>query len=263
MDSLKNQVAFVTGAAQGIGEGIAIEMARAGADIVIGDLKPDKAQAVSERIKELGRRVLVLRLDVIDKDSISRAISSTLEHFGAINILVNNAGVVQRGLGDNTTDNDFDLCYEVNLKSIWLMSEAITPYFKNSMQGKIVNIASGSGRVGGHFVPAYCASKAAAINLTQSLACMLAPYNVNVNAICPGSVWTPMWERMEEMLSKTSDKQEVDKRSMFEDNINTHSLLGRAATPNDIGNAAVFLSSSSARNITGQSLNVDAGALMN
>ena len=122
---LDNKTAFVTGAAQGIGEGIAIEMAKAGANIIIGDLNPNKARSVVEKVEKFGRESMAVELDVTDKKSIQQAVTVALERFHTIDILVNNAGVVQGGLGNETTDEDFDLCYEVNLKSIWLMATSM------------------------------------------------------------------------------------------------------------------------------------------
>ena len=263
MSCLRGKIALVTGAAQGIGEGVALEMARAGADIIIGDLNVIKAEEVAKKIGEMGGNALAIELDVTDTVSIQRVIEIALSKYSKIDVLVNNAGVVQEGLGDETRDEDFDLCYKVNLKSIWLMSNMLFPYFKQNQQGRIINIASGSGRVGGSLIPAYCASKAAAISLTQSLACKLAPYNINVNAVCPGSVWTPMWEKMEGMLSEISDQKEPRKYTMFNEAIAKYSLLNRAPTPSDIGKSVVFFASSSADVITGQALNVDGGVMMN
>ena len=142
------------------------------------------------------------------------------------------------------------------------MTQALAPHFKQIKQGKIVNIASTSGRLGGGGTAAYSASKAAVINLTQSLALSLAPFDINVNAICPGLVWTPLWEDIEAKLSNTSDRIDIGQRTRFNE-LASQSPLKRSVSPEDIGHAAVFLASSQSRNITGQALNIDAGVQMN
>ena len=261
MKDLENNIAFVTGGAQGLGRGIAIELAKAGADIVIGDLNLKKAETVAAEIRELGRKSLALNLDVTDGTSINRAVDSALGQFPHIDIVVNNAGVVQKTVGDETTAEDFDFCYGVNLKAVWQMTQAIIPHFKSRHQGSIVNISSGAGRGGNSTVPAYSASKAGVINLTQSQAMVLAPFNINVNAVCPGLIWTPMWEQLEGMVSKTSRQDEINEQSAFKVGVK-NTPLQRPVTAEDIGQAVVFLASPQAKNITGQSLNVDGGLIM-
>jgi len=259
MTALDNRTALVTGAAQGVGRGIALELARAGANIVIADLNEPKAEEVVAEIKALGRDAVALSVDVINEASIEQAVVKALSHFPRINILVNNAGVMQKALGERTSAHDFDVCHEVNLKSIWLVTQALTPHFKAVGGGKIINISSGAGRRGIGDFPAYCASKSAAISLTQSLSQSLAAFDINVNAICPGLIWTPMWEQIEGMVT---DKDKVDERKAFSAWVK-HTPLGRPILPEDIGKAAVFLASDSAKNITGQSLNIDGGSCLN
>lgn len=259
MAVLKNQVAFITGAAQGVGRGIALALADAGANIVIGDLNTDKADAVVAEIKALGRDAIAVHLDVTSKDSIEQSLAAALSHFSQIDILINNAGVMQKRLGEQTSAADFDFCHDVNLKSIWLVTQAVATHFKARQSGKIINISSGAGRRGMGEFPAYCSSKAAAISLTQSLSQSLAPFNINVNALCPGLIWTPMWQQIEGMVG---NNEAVEERKMFSEGVK-NTPLGRAITPEDVGNAAVFLVSEAAKNITGQSLNIDGGSVLN
>ena len=259
MMALGKRIAFVTGAGQGVGRGIALELAHAGANIVIADLNRQKGEEVVTEIKALGRDAVALSVDVTDKASIEQAIAQALIHFSQIDILVNNAGVMQKALGEQTSVADFDLCHEVNLKSIWLVTEALTSHFKAVRGGKIINISSAAGRRGIGDFPAYCASKAAAISLTQSLSQSLAAFDINVNAICPGLIWTPMWEQIDGMVT---DKDKVDERKAFSAGVKD-TPLGRPILPEDIGKAAVFLASDSAKNITGQSLNIDGGSCLN
>jgi len=252
MGNLNNQVALVTGGAQGIGRGIVLELARSGADIIIADLDNDKSELVVTEVKALGRDAIALQLDVTDAASIQAGIETAFKHFPRIDILVNNAGV---GPAEKGTAEEFDLTYAVNLRGVWQVSNALIPHFKTNQYGKIVNIASICGRRGSQLGPtAYSASKAAVINLTQSLATTLGPDNINVNAICPGVVKVP---RMMKGL-------DLDKNPrFFEELAERTTQLKRVITPDDIGHAVVFMASSQARNITGQSLNVDGGYYMN
>ncbi|MEM9177267.1 MAG: SDR family oxidoreductase, partial [Myxococcota bacterium] len=145
----------------------------------------------------------------------------------------------------------------------WSMTRALVPHMKTRGGGRIVNIASIAGRKGGTPLPAYAASKAGAISLTQSLASELGPDDITVNAICPGLLWTPMWEKLEGMLRGTEDGEIVDQRAAFDAHLAANCPLQREQTPEDIGHAVAFLASDLARNITGQALNVDGGLEMN
>jgi NAD(P)-dependent dehydrogenase (short-subunit alcohol dehydrogenase family) len=146
---------------------------------------------------------------------------------------------------------------------MWAVSRAIVPHFRERECGKIVNIASIAGRTGGAGLAPYNASKAGAISLTQSLAADLGRANINVNAVCPGLLWTDMWRGLEGMIARDDSPEVVDKRENFEHFLRERCPLGREQTPADIGKAVVFLASEDARNITGQSLNVDGGISFN
>ena len=263
MYSLDNKVAVVTGSAQGIGLGIAFELARSGSNVIVADTNFDKAIIVAKKLKHLGVDAIALQLDVTSPESIKKGVQDALAHFPTIDILVNNAGVMGRaaiagntGVIENDCINvpeDFDLCYNVNLKGIWNVSSALIPHFKTNQAGKIVNISSVCGRRGNSALPAYCASKAGAISLTQSLASSLGPHNINVNTICPGTVDTPGADNVKENLNMPTFCEDAAKDT----------LLNRLATPEDIGHAVVFLVSPQASSITGQALNVDGGLYMN
>ena len=252
MQSEAHGVAFITGGGQGIGRGIALELARSGVDIVIAQRNIEKAKEVAREIEQMGRVALVLALDVTDPRSVDSAVDEAWRRFLAINILVNNAGVSEAGIS-KTSVEEFDACYEVNLKGVWLVTRAMVPHFKKAGAGKIVNIASVSGRQGNEMVPAYAASKAALLNLTQSLAIALGKHNINVNAICPGTIRTAMTDKTIKSLGS----------NFYEDFARDYTLLKRLVTVKDIGRAVVFFASSCAGNITGQALNVDAGGCMN
>ncbi len=263
MTQLKGKVAIVTGGGRGIGQGIVFALADAGADIVIADVDLANANETAEAVKARDRRSTVVEVDVTNDGSVKTGIAAAIEQFGKIDILINNAGVVPNHVGRATEQEDFDLCFEVNLRGIWTMTSALIPHFRENGAGKIINIASIAGRKGGRGLAPYSASKAGAISLTQSLAAELGSNNINVNAICPGLLWTPMWQKLEGMFNRTDDTAIVDQRASFDAFIKSSCPLQREQTPEDIGNAAVFLVSEAARNITGQALNVDGGIEMN
>ncbi len=263
MIDLEQRTAIVSGGGRGIGRGIVLALAGAGADIAIADIDVENAERAAKDVGELGRGALVVCTDVTDPESARGAIEQTLRRFGGLDILINNAGVVQESMGAETSEEDFERCFQVNLKGIWTMSSAAIPHFRERQAGKIVNIASIAGRKGGAGLSAYSASKAGAISLTQSLAASLGPSNINVNAICPGLLWTDMWRKLEGMIRRDTSPEVIDARTAFDEFLERNCPLRREQTPEDIGNAVAFLVSDLARNITGQALNVDGGIEMN
>ncbi len=263
MGRLDGKVALVTGAARGIGRGIATELAAEGADIVICDVLIDEAfRTAGELQNRHGVTAIALEMDVTSDDSIETQVAAALAEMGQIDILVNNAGVAPDNLSQSEIESDWDRCFDVNLKAIWKVTKAVAPHFKEQGGGKIVNIASIAGRQGGA-IASYSASKAGAISLTQSQAAELGSHNINVNAICPGLLWTDLWRKLEGMLVGDDADEVVDRRATFESIVASNMPLGREQTPSDIGKAAVFFASDDAQNITGQSLNVDGGMRMN
>jgi meso-butanediol dehydrogenase/(S,S)-butanediol dehydrogenase/diacetyl reductase len=263
MSVLEEKIAIVTGGGRGIGRGIVLALARAGADVAIADVDLENAELSAKEVTALGRRALVARVDVTDAQSAKAGVDEALTRFGKIDILVNNAGVVQDHVGKAVTGDDFDRCFQVNLKGIWNVTNAVIPHFRERGAGKIANIASIAGRRGDNGLAPYSASKAGAISLTQSLAAALGPHNINVNAVCPGLLWTPMWEKLEGMFRRTTAEDVVAERATFDAYIQANCPLRREQTPEDVGHAVVFLVSEAARNITGQALNVDGGMQMN
>jgi meso-butanediol dehydrogenase/(S,S)-butanediol dehydrogenase/diacetyl reductase len=261
MGKLEDRVAIVTGGGRGIGRGISLVLAREGAAVVIADLDLESATATVAEIRQAGGRAEVVRCDVTDTSSAGLAVQSAIDAFGRVDILVNNAGVLGTRGGRDVTLDDWDMVLDVNLKGIWIMSEAITPHFKSNGGGKIVNIASIAGRQGGGVHPHYSASKAGAISLTQSLAMSFGPRNINVNAVCPGLVRTDMWQKLEGMVA--AGGRSGSEGGWIDSYISTSMPLRREQTPEDIGMAVAFLASDEARNITGQALNVDGGLRLN
>lgn len=263
---LSGKVAIVTGASRGIGEGIAVALGAAGARILVTHLPdPDDrraAERVAKSIEQAGGNARPCALQLPDAASIAQCVAACLEHFSGIDILVNNAGVMQRSSGLATSAEDFDRCHEVNLKGVWAMSQACIPHLKASGEGRIVNVSSGAGRRGSANLPAYCASKAAVISLTQSLASALAADNITVNAVCPGIILTPMSEDFAR-ITPFPDRRHADDTAAMIAWSEKEIPLGRMQTAADIGHAVAFMASPRARNITGQALNVDGGLMMN
>ncbi len=262
---LKDRVAVVTGGGSGIGRGIALCMAREGAHVMIPDMNLAGAKAVAGEVQGLGRRALALKADVTSEKSANGMVAKALKTFGRIDILVNNAGIqAPPGMPfTRNTPKDWDLVYDVNVKGIFIVSKAVAESMMKRKAGKIVNIASIAGQLPSPTSPPYSISKASAIAITKIMARDLASHNINVNAICPGFLWTPFWHvlsgairRVDPSYAKMSD------REVFEARLKAVTPLKREQEPEDIGWAAVFLCSDEARNITGQSLNVDGGVYM-
>lgn len=264
MGRLDNKVAMITGGGRGIGRGIALVLAREGAEIVIADIDSANAERTAAELQAAGTKVSVVHCDVTSEASAADAVAAAIANHGRIDILVNNAGVVGNHTGGGRiTLEDWDMCYQVNLRGTWIMSRAVVPHFRENGAGKIVNIASIAGREGGAGIAHYNASKAGVISVTQSLAKDLGPRNINVNAVCPGLLWTDMWRQLEGMIIGDETPDVVERREVFERNLATSCPLRREQTPEDIGEAVAFFASEAARNITGQSLNVDGGIAMN
>lgn len=262
MGRLDGKVALVTGGGRGIGKGIVEVLSREGARVAVADLNFGNAARTATEVEEQGRRAIAIELDVANAIQAGAAVAQAIDVFGQLDILVNNAGVLgEHGSRDITLD-DWQLVLDVNLKSIWIMSRAVIPHYRERGGGKIVNIASIAGRHGGQLHPHYSASKAGVINLTQSLAMELGPRNINVNAVCPGLVRTDMMTNLEGMVADMRH-QERGGEGFVPGFIATSCPLRREQTPEDIGMAVAFFASEDSRNITGQSLNVDGGIELN
>ncbi len=262
---LAGKVAMVTGGGLGIGRAIVLAMAREGADVLIPDIRPSNAEAVAQEAAALGRRAIPLRLDVTKASQVEAAIAEGVGACGRIDILVNNAGVTP-GLGlpfTRQVEGDWDTVFRVNLKSVFFTCKSIAPHFMERRSGKIVNISSIAGPLSSLTMPSYSVVKMGVITLTKIVAKELAPFNVNVNAICPGLLYTDMWKTIGEAMRETDPSYAgLTPRQMFEKRVAEWIPLRREQTPEDIGHAAVFLASDDARNITGQALMVDGGVVM-
>ncbi|MBI4608738.1 MAG: glucose 1-dehydrogenase [Candidatus Rokubacteria bacterium] len=262
---LAGKVAVVTGGGSGIGRGIVLCMAREGANIAIPDIQFENAQQVVKEVEALGRKALALKTDVTRAADVQGTLNRIREDFGQLDILVNNAGVAAPpGLPfTKNVEEDWDRVYAVNVKSIFLTCKAIAPYFIERKAGRIINIASIAGPLSAPTMPPYSVSKMGVITFTRIVAKELAPHGITVNAICPGVLWTAFWEGLAEYIAKTNPAfTGMTPRQVFEKRVADLVPMKREQTPEDIGWAAVFLASEEARNITGQALCVDGGAVM-
>ena len=294
---LGDKAAIVAGGGQGIGEGIARCLAEEGADIAVVDVISDTANKLAEDLKAMGRKAIPVIADLTDDDKVKEAVQKTVDSFGKVDILVNCVGGVSKETTEMMAANMasasdeslpefmsfnsevWDRYYRLNLKSHVMLSHAVTPYFMKQKSGKILNISSDAARNAepGHMP--YGAMKAGDVSITWSLARALAPYNVTVNCICPGYVYTPLWARGAEgrleqaRNAKAQGKlpariaaEDIDRLTPYEFWIKyiiiPNTPLGREQTPEDMGRAAVFLVSEDAKNITGQVLHVNGGQVM-
>lgn len=262
---LTGKVAIVTGSGNGIGRGIALRLAQAGADIFVADIDLAAVDNVASELRETGRRSETGQVDVAIQESTNAMVSEAISKLGSVDILVNNAGVGGApGWAERTAGSieDWTRVFEVNVLGIVHASNSISAHMIERGAGKIVNIASAAGRRGSPGFAHYSSSKASAINVTQAFAYQLAEHKINVNSVCPGVLWTNLWHDISDRRLRMTGDSETSGREYFEQRF-ANIPLGREQTPEDIGNAVAFLSSDRAGSITGQALNVDGGAMMN
>lgn len=255
---LEGKVAIVTGGARGVGAAITMGFVREGARVVIADILFDTAQELAESIEGNERKAVAVKTDVRKKSDADNLVYTTVKEFGKIDILVNNAGVCRINKFTEIEEEEWDLVNSVNVKGVYLVTRAAIPHMIAAKQGKIVNVASISGKVGFEGEGAYAPSKFAVMGLTQVLALELAKYNINVNAVCPGIVCTPMWE---ELLVTMSQREGVPRDRIF-DKWCELIPLRRPQTPEDIANVVLFLGSEVSRNLTGEAISINGGMRM-
>ncbi len=240
---LEGQVAIVTGGGGGIGKATCLAFAREGADIVIPEVNIANAEAAAAEIQALGRKCEVIETDVSNGDSVRAMVHRTLDAFGRVDILVNNAGIFSYTRIDACTEEEWDRMMAVNLKGPFLCSQAVMETMKAQRSGRIINLGSLAGQVGGIVASApYSASKAGVMCLTKSLARVLGEYGITVNSIAPGVAATEM------------AKNHPDMRAQIP--------LGRVADASEIASAILFLASEEGRYVTGATLDVNGGIRM-
>ncbi len=265
---MSNPVVLVTGGARGIGAGIAKSFLNAGystmvADIgVAADLNDWTYELATnsdiDALKKDSPNLETCFVDVTNFKSCEEAVNETIAYFGQLDVLINNAGIVNSGPIESFDEEAWDKIFEVNTKGIFLMTKAALSELRKSKSASVINTASIAGKKGYANMSAYCGSKFAAIGITQSLANELAPDGIRVNAICPGMVGTAMWL---EHLLPTNATDHTQKTREFEKMMQERIPLGRPQTSEDMGQAALYLAS--ANNVTGVSLSVSGGFEVN
>jgi len=256
--TLSDKIALVTGAGQGIGKACALTIATQGADVAVVDINGQTAEQTASEVIALGRKGLALQADVGDVSAIDRMVRQTLDTFGRIDMLVNNAGVTRRAYIMDLTEEDWDRIHRVNAKGVFFCLQRVAREMIPRREGRIVNIASIAGKgYEGTSNAAYAASKGAVISLTKTAAQQLAQHNINVNAVCPGVTNTALSQASLEMRAQQEgvSVEEIQRRRA------ETIPLRRANEPEDIAAMVAFLGSAGARNITGQSFNVDGGII--
>jgi NAD(P)-dependent dehydrogenase (short-subunit alcohol dehydrogenase family) len=247
---LKGKTAIVTGSGRGIGAGIALVLAREGANIVVNDLKAENCQDTIAKIEALGRKAIGVGADVSKKDQVTALAAEAVKNFGAIDILVNNAGIESHPvLTKELTEASWDRVININLKGVFLCCQAVIPQMMKQNKGRIINIGStASIRMTFFGSLEYTASKHGVGGLAQHLAWELADSNITVNTVCPGGVQTPLMEQ-----STTPEYRAMTVKRLVP--------LGRFTTIEEIGDVVSFLASDRAAMITGQMIAVDGGLL--
>ena len=245
---LTGKVALVTGASRGIGQAVAVELAKAGADVIVNYIGNEAvAQETVEKVEALGRKALKIKADVGNADEVQAMVDEAHAAFGHIDVLVNNAGITRDGLLIRMKDSDWDDVLNINLKGVYLVSKAVAKLMVKQRSGRIINMTSVSGVTGNVGQANYAAAKAGVIGFTKTCAKELATRGITVNAVAPGFIETAMTDVLPEKIKE---------------GIAATVPLGRMGQPEEIAGVVTFLASDFARYITGQVLNVDGGMVM-
>lgn len=256
---LQNKTAIITGAGSGISEAIAKKYLEEGANCVLVDLKnvEEKFTPLKEQYKN---KIVTVIADISKEEDIANIVTTAIKEFGEINILFNGAGIYgMRPFLEDSMD-DFKRLFAVNVQGSFMMMQAVARQMvKQGKGGKIINISSQAGRRGEALSAHYCATKAAIISYTQSAALALAEYKINVNALAPGVIDTPMWDQVDALFAKYENLEIGEKKRQVAKAV----PLGRMGVASDFPGTALFLASSDSDYITGQTLNVDGGNCMN
>ena len=246
---LKDKVAIVTGSAQGMGRAFVERFAREGAKVTLCDVTP--CDPAAEELRAAGAEVLALETDVRSEDSAEMMVRKTVERFGRLDVLVNNAAIfggIEMKPFEEISTEEWDRIMAVNLRGIFCCCRAVIPQMKKQKEGKIINIASGVAFSGLPYLLHYTTSKGGVVALTRGLAREVGQYNINVNAVAPGMVWTPASQRMvsDELANEIAGKQ----------------IIQRIVQPEDVASAVLFFASDDSDLITGQTLLVNGGEVL-
>ena len=242
---MAGKVAWITGSGRGMGQAHAILLAERGADIIVHDVLVDEAKATAERIEALGRRVFLSHADVANPKAMHDLAAEASRALGKIDILVNNAGIGQHRSIEEITVEDFDRMFAIHVKGSFFCGQAVMPGMKERRSGKIINISSIWGMNGADTASHYCAAKTALLGLTKAWAKELAPWNIHVNAVCPGGVITEMPIKVQGWDKIRAKEKKVP--------------LGRWAQPEEVSGAVAFLASGASDFVTGQAISPNGG----
>lgn len=252
---LTDKVCIVTGSAGGIGRAIVERLAAEGAKVAIADINIEGAEQIAA---EIGPSTIAVKVDVAERKSVEQMVSETQSRLGSVDILVNNAGISQVMPFLEVDEAMWDDHLKINLKGMFLCSQAVLKNMIKRRSGKIINLSSQSGKKGNSQYEAYCASKFGIIGLTQSLAAEFASYRININAICPGVVWTSLWDKMAPQYAAKRNIQPQEVKDYLASQI----PLGRLCSPEDVAGVAAFLACSDSDYMTGQAINITGGVIM-
>lgn len=262
------QVAIITGAAKGLGRQIALQFGSAGAKVTVADIDEKGGLKVVEEIKSMGTDAIFVKTNVANEDEVNAMVETANKTFGHVDILVNNAGISSKNFGLPMTkfkDEDWDLTYDINVKGVYYGCKAVYNLFTQQQHGKIVNIASLAGKNASPMLMPYSAQKASVISITESMCEELGAYNINTNAVCPGFIYTPIWEKGSVVIKEQFSEilgfpEEMTPKQVFEAIVASTTPMKRPQNEEDIANTVLFLCTEEARNINGQSINVSGGA---
>lgn len=254
--SLDSKKILVTGAAQGIGRGIALRLAKDGADIALVDLKANKLEAVKKEVEALGRRASTFSADVSKRDDVYAAIDDAEKQLGGFDVMVNNAGIAQVNPIADVLPEEVERIFKINIEGVlWGIQAAAAKFKARKQKGKIINASSIAGHDGFAMLGVYSATKFAVRALTQAAAKEYASAGITVNAYCPGIVGTDMWVEIDERFSELTGAPKGETYKKYVEGI----ALGRAQTPEDVAALVSFLASNDSDYITGQAILTDGG----
>ena len=274
-DQFKNKVVFITGSANGIGKAAADVFSERGAKLALCDTNEKLLNDVHKNYSSRGIEIISKKIDVTNKDDLFEFTDQVISEFGCIDICVPNAGAI--GSSDfakrkDYIDDDWDITYSVNVKGLVNTTDSVKEHMINNKNGKIVIVSSQGGRKPrgtgdkgrGNVLNPYLVSKAAAIQFTHALAIELGKFNINVNTVCPGRLYTSFWQQIAENHKELNDDYaNMEPFEIFKEQAESYFPLKRAQEPRDIAYSIAFLSSEEASEITGQALNINGGGILN
>ena len=255
----KDRVAIVTGGGAGIGRSVCVNMVKEGAKVVVADINQAAAQETADSIKKEGGDALAIKTDVTQRPDAQAMADAALKTYGKIDILVNNAGTDIKGAITELTEKTWDTLMDINLKGVFLCTQAVSHFMIEQQYGRIVNISSMAGKTGEPLTSPYCATKFGVIGFTQSIALELGKHNITVNAVCPGPVDTDL---IRQSVAQSAKIKGMAPEDFLQEFFINPTPLGRIAQPVDIARAVIFLASDDAEFITGSTLNVSGGREM-